>query len=163
MRVERWKAKEIFSQIAEEAIAAGNDVMDEVVMLARNKCPIGHITREGKFTKANVSITSSFTPSKGKNKGITRTTTAQFFTNKRWTGRNPGDLRATIRRVERKGRRGNIWVMAGNYKIYWAHMIEYGTVQSKMQSFLRPALHQIKTVVNRRIEEGIGTVAEVKR
>jgi len=154
MRVERWKAKEIFSQVREAAIEEANSVMDEVVMLARNKCPVGQITREGKLVKSKV----SFTPKTGKNKGKT----ISFSTDRRWTGRNPGDLRGTIRRVNKPSRPGNIRVMAGNFKIYWAHMVEYGTVKSKKQSFLRPAFQQMKTVVNRRIEEGIRKVPEVK-
>lgn len=153
MRIEKWKAKEIFSQIAEEALKAANAVMDDVVFLAKAKCPVGTITREGKFVKANI----SFTPKTGANKGKL----VSFSTDKRWQGRNPGDLRNTIRRVNKPARPGNIRVYAGNFKIYWAHMVEYGTSKSRAQSFLRPAFQGIKNEVIKRIEQGITKVPEV--
>jgi hypothetical protein len=128
MRIENWKAKEIFSQIAEEALKAANVVMDDVVVSAKASCPLGTITREGKFVKANI----SFIPKTGANKGKL----VSFSTDKRWTGRAPGDLRNTIRRVNKPTRPGNIRVYAGNFKIYWAHMVEYGTSKSRAQSFL---------------------------
>jgi HK97 gp10 family phage protein len=153
MRIEGWHAKEIFSQIAEEAIKAANGVMDDVVVSAKAKCPIGSITREGKFASANI----SFTPKTGANKGKL----VSFSTDKRWMGRNPGDLRNSIRRVNRRARPGNIRVMAGNFKTYWAFMVEYGTAKSRPQPFLRPAFQGIKNSVISRIEAGIAKVPEV--
>ena len=161
MRVERWKAKEVFSEIKEQSLETARFVMDHVVELAKAKCPIGKISREGKFVTANVTITKSWTPGKGKNKGITRTST-QTFIGKRWTGREPGQLKDTIRRVEKMSRPGNVWVKAGNYKIYWAHMVEYGTAKSDPHAFLRPTFNFAKINHKRLIEEGIKSLPEVK-
>ena len=153
MRVERWRANEVFGKIIETAIDSANDVMDEVVMLAKARCPVGTITRTGKFSSAKV----SFIPMRGKNKGKT----VSFSTDKRWAGRNPSDLRNSIRRVNKDNRPGNIRVIAGNFKIYWAHMVEYGTASTgwgkgtKAQPFLRPAFFQAQRAAKRRIEEGL--------
>ena len=154
-RVANWRAKEIFSQIAEEAIKAGNEVMDDVVVDSRAKCPVGTITREGKWSSAKV----SFTPRSGANKGKL----VSFSTDKRWMGRAPGDLKGTIRRVNKPSRPGNIRVYSGSFKIYWAHMVEYGTMKSRAQPFMRPAFNGIKNSIISRIEKGIAKVPEVRR
>lgn len=154
MRVENWRAKEIFSQIAEEALKAGNEVMDDVVAASKARCPVGTITREGKWSSAKV----SFTPKTGANKGKP----VSFTTDKRWMGRNPGDLRATVRKVIKPARPGNLRCYAGSFKIYYAHMVEYGTIKSRPQPFMRPAFNGIKNTVLSRIEKGIKNVPEVK-
>lgn len=116
MRVERWKAPEVFTQIFDQALDNANQVMDEVVENAKRLCPVGTVTREGKEVLQGV----SFTPKTGKNRG-----SLVEFQGKRWTGRKPGSLRDTIRRVNKSGS-GNVRVYAGNYRIYWAFMIERG-------------------------------------
>ena len=153
MRIEKWRAKEIFSQIAEEALKAGNAIMDDVVVAAKARCPIGPITREGKFASASI----SFVPKTGPNKGKL----VQFTTDKRWMGRYPGQLRDTIRRVIKPSRPGNIRVYAGNAKVYYAFMVEYGTSRTRRKSFLRPAFREVKNTVIQRIEKGIGNVPDV--
>lgn len=117
MRVADWRGKEVFAEIAEQALKNANLLMDDVVEAAKRRCPVGTISRPGGWSTANV----SFTPGTGKNKGR-----LVEFTGKRWRGREPGDLRNTIRRVTKKGT-GNIRVYAGNFKIFWAHMVERGT------------------------------------
>lgn len=130
MRLSKWRAHEVFTDIYNTALENGIAFMDEVVKDAKRRCPVGTITREGNFVSANI----SFTPKTGKNKGRL----VQFGTNKRWSGRQPGSLRSTIRRVNKPGT-GSIRIYAGNFKIYWAHMVERGTSRTKAQPFLRPA------------------------
>jgi hypothetical protein len=145
MRIQGWRGREVFAEIAEQALQNANALMDDVVLAARRRCPIGTITREGKFAGANI----SFTPQTGRNKGRR----VQFRTERRWMGRAPGDLQRTIRRVT-KPKTGNIRVYAGNFKVYWAYMVERGTAKTAAQPFLRPAFHAAKTVVTRFIQNG---------
>ena len=152
MRIEGWHAKEIFSQIAEEALKAGNAVMDEVVILAKSRCPVGHITREGKWKTATV----SFTPTTGRGKGKPVSFVAQQSSK-----RYPGQLRDTIRRVNKPSRPGNIRVYVGNRAVNYAHFVEYGTVKMKRRSFMRPAFQTVKNNVIQRIEAGIAKTQEV--
>jgi len=147
MRVANWRIPEAFRGIMDDAIDAGKEIMDEVVMAAKSRCPVGHITREGRFASANV----RFTPTRGSNKGKL----VDFFTDKRWYGRSPGDLRRTIRRVTKTSRPGNIRVMAGNFKIYWAYMVEFGTMKSRPKPYLRPTFNQIKGNIVPRLEQKI--------
>jgi len=132
LRVAIWKGQEVFKQIGDQALANGELFMDDVVADAQHRCPIGSITREGKFVSARI----SFTPKTGRGKGKL----VQFQTDKRWQGRNPGDLRNTIRRVTKRGKK-NVRVYAGNFKIYWAYMVERGTKKSRAQPFLRPSFN----------------------
>ena len=158
MRVENWKAKEIFSAIVEEALKAANEVMDDVVAASRAKCPVGTVTREGKWITATV----AFTPTtknrrkipEGKRKPVS-------FQAKQWTGRYPGQLRDTIRRVIKPSRPGNIRVYAGNAKVNYAHFIEYGSIKNPPHSFMRTSFNSIKNSVISRIEAGIAKVPEV--
>lgn len=148
MRVVNWKAEEVFKGIREQAIENANIVMDEVVTAAIMACPIGTITREGSYGGGTW---VDFTPKRGKNKGQR----VQFFTDKRWQGRKPGDLMRTIRRVNRYDRNsGNIRVYAGSRKIYWAFMVERGTVKTKAQPFLRPAFNKVRSKVLDVIKHG---------
>ena len=117
MRIANWRSKEAFEFISDRAMANANNVMDDVVARAKapGACPVDPTVRAGKFGTAFV----SFTPKRGKNKDKW----VRFGTDKRWMGRSPGNLRDTIRRVNRKGK-GTIRVYAGNFKIYWAFMVE---------------------------------------
>jgi len=145
MRLESWREGEVFNEITETALKNANGVMDDVVTLARSMCPVGTISRPGGWSSANV----AFTPKTGKNKG----TPVSFHTDKQWKGREPGDLRNTIRRVNRKDS-GNIRVYAGNFKIYWAFMVERGTVKTRPQPFLRTAFQQVQTTALEKIKNG---------
>jgi len=160
MRVENWRAKEIFSQIAEEAIKAANEVMDDVVVAARASCPVGEVTREGKWKTATVTFTPTTRNRRkipvGKREHVS-------FQAQQFTGRTPGDLRNSIRRVNKSSRPGNIRVYAGNKAINYAHFVEYGTSKMRAKPFMRPGFQQIKNQVISRIEKGIGKIQEVKR
>ena len=145
MRIEGWRSKEVAKEITEQALLNANAVMDDVVEAARQRCPVSPIVREGKWANAIV----SFTPGTGRSKGK-----SVSFAGKRWTGRSPGDLRNTIRRVNNSRRPGNVRVYAGNAKIYWAHMVERGTSRTPAQPFLRPAFHGIRGQILNRIKNG---------
>ena len=153
MRVKNWKAPEIFQGITNQASANALEFMDDVADGARRLCPIGTITREGDFVKATI----SFTPKTGINKDKL----VKFDTDKRWTARAPFDLVRTIRRKHRVTARGNnIRVYAGNFKIYWAFMVEYGTLSTgwggpaHKKSFMRPPWNAKKRNVVKAIKDG---------
>jgi hypothetical protein len=143
MRIANWRADQVFKFIEEESLDTANHLMDNVAVVARQKCPTLKFTpfipreRPDGFTGANV----SFTPKSGRNKGEL----VSFRTEKRWTGRKVGDLQRTIRRVNRPERAGNVRVYAGNFRTYYAFMVERGTASTgwggpaKAQPFLRPA------------------------
>jgi len=153
MRVENWHAKEVFGQIADEALKSANEVMDDHAAAAKLMCPVGTITREGGFVKKEV----SFIPSKGRNKGK-----PVSFIADTWTGRKPGSLRNSIRRVNKPSRPGNIRVYAGNFKVYYARFVEYGTAKTRPQPFMRPSFNAIRNKIISRIKAGIKKVPEVK-
>ena len=152
MRVSKWKAKEVLEDVFLQARQNAIDIMDDVKEEAKRKCPVDPDTfREGRFGSANI----SFTPKTGRNKGKL----VQFSTDKRWYGREPGDLRRTIRRVTSKDNAGNLRVYAGNFKIYWALMIERGYHDRAGKShaavpFLRGPFNAAKTSMLKRIKEG---------
>lgn len=158
-RISRWRP-DAFEGPKQTALANAYDFMDSVLSDARSKCPVnpsrtkfGTIVRPDGWSNANV----SFVPKRGKNKGKR----VEFSTTRRWTGRNPGDLRATLRRVGRHdARSSSIRVYAGNYKIYWAFMVEYGTSSTgwggpaRKQPFMRPAWNSKKRQAIKSIQNG---------
>jgi HK97 gp10 family phage protein len=155
MRVENWRAKGVFNDIAEAALEAANAIMDDHVAAARLMCPVGKVERPDGFISRQV----TFIPKTGKNKGKEVSFTAQT-----WTGRKPGSLRATIRRVNKHDRPGNIRVYAGNHKVFYARFVEFGTSRTAAKPFLRPSFHAIKNTIIQRIEGGVAAaVPEVKR
>lgn len=148
MIIEGWRAKEVFQGIVDTALDNAEGVMDDVEEAARRRCPeLKDLSQERPDGWAHAEV--SFTPQTGKNKGKLM----QFSTDKRWTGRKRGDLKRTIRRVSKRTK-GNIRVYAGNFKIYWAFMVERGTKKTKMQPFLRPAFQEIKSQIVNRIQNG---------
>ena len=154
MRVANWKAKEVFSQIREEAIAAVIGVMDDVAAAAKARCPVGTVTRSGDTVMKVV----SFTPQRGRGKGQ-----PVSFMAKQWTGREPGSLRDSIRRVLKPDRPGNVRVYAGNAKVFYAHMVEYGTKKMGPRPFMRFAFREKTGELIAKIEKGIHKVPEVKK
>jgi len=148
MRISKWNGNKVFGDIYAKATQNGNELMDQVVVAAKAKCPVSQITREGKWSHG---VTVSFTPRTGRNKGM-----PVEFRAKRWMGREPGDLRDTIRRVNLHGRvSGNIRVYAGNTKIYWAFMVERGTSKTAAQPFLKPPFLSAKRKALRAIKTGV--------
>jgi len=156
MKIANWHSKEIFKRLGDKAYSNANGVMDEVVVDAKRRCPspgVTNITRPPGYSKAFV----SFRPKTGRNKGKL----IQFSTEKRWIGRRPGELRDTIRRVNRRDEEyGTVRVYAGNFKIYWAFMVEKGTLSTgwggpaKAQPYLRPAFNATKKSILKKIASG---------
>src|SRR3989304_3108646 len=95
VRVIGLKIKEVCQQIIDAAMVGANDVMDEGVVTAQLKCPVGTITRADGRALRDV----LFVPKTGRGKGKTVNFVADT-----WTGRKPGSLRATIRKVEKINR-----------------------------------------------------------
>lgn len=151
MRIANWRSKEAFAFISDRAMANANNIMDDVVAGAKAACPVDPTVREGKFGRAFV----SFTPKKGKNKGRL----VEFGTDKRWTGRSPGNLKNTIRRANKKGE-GTVRVYAGNFKIYWASMVEKsgytdrGGEFHRAKPFLRNSFKAVKPTILNRLQNG---------
>lgn len=76
-----------------------------------------------------------------------------------WMERDPGALVATIRVVRKKGDpTRNIWIMAGNYKTWWALQTEYGRGGWKggAKSFIRPAMKNAPAAIKVCLEGGHG-------
>lgn len=145
MKISKWNGNKVFGDIYKHALQNGNEFMDMVVKDAKARCPVGTITREGKWSGASV----SFTPKTGRNKGK-----PVQFAGKRWMGREPGNLRDTIRRTNIKDS-GSIRVYAGNFKIYWAFMVERGTSKTAAHPFLRPTFMAAKGRALRAIKTGV--------
>ena len=141
MRVENWHAKEIFSQIAEEAINAANAFMDDHVVASKQACPVGTVNREGKWITATV----AFTPMTRNGRALSlRRQKPVSFQAQQFTGRHPGSLRDSIRRVNKSSRPGNIRVYAGNKAVNYALFVEYGAKKMRARPFMRTVFHQMK-------------------
>jgi len=82
-----------------------------------------------------------------------------------WMERNPGALIETIRVVRQHGdKTRNIWIMAGNFKTWWATHIEFGRAGWKggAKSFLRPALKNAPSKIKGVLEGGHGETGDSK-
>jgi len=76
-----------------------------------------------------------------------------------WEERDPGALVETIRVVRKKDSTSrNIWIMAGNYKTWWALQTEYGRGGWKggAKPFLRPAMANAPSAIKGILESGGG-------
>lgn len=156
MRIANWHTKEIFKRIEDSAYDNANAVMDTVVEAAKNRCPPPgktNIYRPPGWSSAHV----EFIPKTGKDKGKL----VSFNTDKRWIGRDPGDLKRTIRRVNKQeSMGGTVRVYAGNFKIYWARYVEMGTASTgwggpaHAQPYLRPAFKGVKSGIVSKIKNG---------
>ena len=62
-----------------------------------------------------------------------------------------GALRGTIRTTKKKEAK-DIWVIAGDKKVYYARFVEYGTVNSPAKPFMRPALSASKARAKKIVE-----------
>lgn len=143
-RLTNWRAQEVMETIGMASEENANSIMDDVVERAKALCPVGLVSRPGKWSAPGV---VSFSPKKGRNRGQS----ISFATGAVWTGRTPGDLRSTIRRVNREGS-GSVRVYAGTRRIAWALLVEKGSHNYKAHPFLRPAFQAIKAQILRRIK-----------
>lgn len=140
----------MFALIRERSIRAGQELMDDFVVLARAKCPSPDKPTHKMITRipgSTIIRNIRFTPKRGRQKGKDVSFTARV-----WTGRIPGSLQESIRRVDKPSRPGNIRVYAGHYKVPYAHFVEYGTVKTRPQPFMRNTFAEMKPTVKRRIE-----------
>ena len=148
----------ICDEIKGKAIEAVNEIMDDVTRASKSLCPVGEVMREGGFMMRNI----SFIPAtRNRRKIPAHLRESVSFKARQWTGREPGSLRNSIRRVNKPERPGNVRVYAGNKKVNYAHFVEYGTSRSKRQSFMRPGFNQVKAVLKSKIELGISKHPEV--
>lgn len=151
MRVANLRIKEVHEEIFGQAIENGNALMDGVVRNAQARCPIGSITREGGWKTATV----AFTPTTRRRRALPEHQRARVsFEAQQWTGRQPEQLRDTIRRVNSYYRPGNIRVYAGNKKVNYAHFVEYGTRKMTARPFLRPPFESAKIVAEQVLKNG---------
>ncbi len=159
MRVTGWRLPQICDEIKALAIDAVNGVMDDHVQMSRGLCPVGEVTREGKWKTATV----SFMPmTRGHRKIAESKRRFVTFQAQQWSGRYPGQLRDTIRRVNKPERPGNVRVYAGNKKVNYAHFVEYGTVKMRPKSFMRPGFQVAKKELKPKIEQMIREHPDVK-
>ena len=151
MRVGKWKADEIFMAAKDAALMAIREQAELVAAQTRATVHVDTETyREPRFSTSLRDI--SFIPSKGRNKGDTVSFKAQV-----WLGRKPGDLKATIRTVEKPDKLGNIRVIAGNFKIYWARFAEYGVPSRNIPQslFMRNAFDAVKPKVKEAVAASV--------
>ena len=158
MRLANWRAKEVLDAISEAALNSADGIMGNVVVNAKIACPVLvdlSQERPDGWRSANI----SFTPKTGRNKGKP----VKFFTMRQWTGRKQGDLQKTIRKVTKEDRVGNYRVYAGNFKIYYAHMIEKSGYTDRAGRFhppipfLRNSFNGQKSKVIDRIKSGVNS------
>lgn len=155
VKVIGWKGKEVFDSLIDSAIAGANRVMDMHVVDAKRRCPVGKVMRPDGQVMRDV----LFTTKRGKD--------VNFIANT-WTGRIPGSLKATIRKVGKHDRPTNLRVYAGNNKVFYARFVEYGTKSTgwggpaKAQPFMRPSFQAIKGKAQELIEAEMKKNPEVK-
>jgi len=130
-------------------VEAAETVRDEAKRILRSKMNTGGITRQpGRYYMI---VNGKRVPSP--NPPI-------------WMERRPGSMIETIRVVTQpkwpwpEGTQGklNVWVMAGNYKTWWALQMEYGRGAWKggQKSFIRPALRKTTNAMRIVLESGAG-------
>ncbi len=156
MRVEGVKIKEVFQNIMDLAIIGANKVMSDVAVDAKRRCPTKKGVPVGTVYRAYGRVMKDvmFTTKRGKDVNFIADTEM---------GRTAGNLRATIRKVEKDSRPGNIRVYVGNRDVWYGRFVEYGTSHSRKQPFMRPSFHALKPTMQARIEEEMRKEPEMKR
>ena len=150
MRVGKWKADEIFMAAKDAALMAIREQAELVASETRITCHENPEVREPRFSTSLRDV--SFIPSRGRNKNKVVSFKAQV-----WLGRKPGDLKATIRTVEKPDKLGNVRVIAGNFKIYWARFAEYGVPSRNIPRslFMRNAFDAVKPKVKEAVTASV--------
>ena len=80
-----------------------------------------------------------------------------------WMERDPGALVDTIRWTRKHGSASrDIWIIAGNYKTWWAVQTEYGRGGWKggAKPFMRPAMAKAPAAIQSALESGHGETGE---
>jgi HK97 gp10 family phage protein len=122
MRVEDWAPEQITVEVEKKAMDQLEQAGEIVAGIARLLCPVGKARPIYKGKKA-------------------------------WTERVPGTLKKSIRvRRLRGDPKLDVRVYAGarqsdKLTAYYAHMVEYGTVEMKAKPFLRPAFNSAKAKI----------------
>lgn len=130
MRVENWNPNvmdETFENVAIERLVEAANV---VARSARQRCPVGTVSRPIYKTGR--------------------------YAGQYWTARDAGQLKKSIRVVQKKSKSGrplsrkrNVRVYAGHRKAYYAKIVEFN-----QRAFLRPALNssipEIKQIIGAR-------------
>jgi hypothetical protein len=153
MRIANWHGGEIFKGFTEQAESNANKVMDEIVVGAKSNLKMKNpqVYRDQGFGKAHV----AFMPKRGKNKNKA----VEFFTDKRWKGRGePNTLGGSIRRVNRPGANGPR-VYCGNFKVYWAYMVEKSGYTDRKGTF-HPPLHFLSNTFNAARKDMVSRIAK---
>lgn len=113
-----WDSKKIEEAIMKEHVANLKAAGEIIADKARAKCPVGTVSRPMYKTGR--------------------------YAGQYWTARDAGALKESIRVVQREGV-NDVWVIAGNKKVYYARIVEFYT------PFMRPALRsstrQIKRIL----------------
>jgi len=123
VRVQNWNPKVADKQIYSNAMDRLESAALVVKARAEHLCPVGTESRPMYKT--------------GK------------FAGKPWTARDAGALKKTIRVVRKYGDEHlNVWVIAGNRNVYYAHIVEFYT------PFLRPAFYGSKSEIQTVIRQG---------
>ena len=136
-------------QFAEtEALGGLRKAAQRIEMSAKMTAPVGTTFRRGAAKPKNV----QFLARKGKSKTNFRLVK---YTTTRPEIRYPGQLRDSIRIVEKEGKRFNLRVYAGNYNAYYAHMIERGTIHNKAFLVMKSALDANRTYARRLINDAM--------
>ena len=76
-----------------------------------------------------------------------------------WTERYKKKMLGTIRAVRKKDSNArNIWIVAGNFKTWWALQMEYGRGgwHGKKKSFMRPAMRRAGVAIQTALEGSHG-------
>ncbi len=136
MRIANWNPKindaQIYDNVMDRLEAAGNVIARNARKILQSKIGKGKTTgiSHGVYKRAYT---------KGK----------YHYTGAYWTSREFGSLLKTIRVVRKYGDpTQNVWVMAGNKKIYYAQIVEF------YMPFLRLALSGSKTEIKTTISQG---------
>jgi len=83
-----------------------------------------------------------------------------------WTERTKGAMVDTIRVTRSRNKKvKNVWVMAGNFKTWWARQLEYGRGgwRGGAKSFMRPAMKGAESKIIGILEGGAAGSEEVGR
>jgi len=129
MRVSNWNPQKYDGEIINASMKRLKKAANVVADAARAGCPVGTISRPIYKTGP--------------------------YAGQRWTARDAGALKKSIRVVERKGsgtlifQIRNIRIYAGHFLAYYASIVEYGG-----KHFLRPALNKSRARIRNILENG---------
>ena len=126
MRVENWNPNKMDQTFENVAVSRLLEAAEVVADTARSKCPVGTISRPIYKTGP--------------------------YAGQPWTARDAGQLKKSVRVVQKKTKSGkalskkrNVRVYAGHFLAYYASIVEYS------RPFLRPALassmSQVKSII----------------